>query len=500
MFQRARLVITLGAILCMIGCSKQPGNGRATVLDSNSADDDALIIKFCADCHTMPDPASFPKSAWHDEVKRGYTFYYDSGRTDLQVPISNDTLRYFVSRAPEHLELPTPDPIDSATAGQFTITEMTLPEVNEPAVSFVDFVDLGKGLGRGILISEMRGGGIYFLPVSSGAVQPAIEIARVHNPAVVRVTDWNLDGLADLVVADLGSFLPEDHDKGRVVLFLRDANSESKFVSSTLVDQVGRVASVELADLDSNGTTDILVAEFGWQKTGSIFWLKRDSSTHHLVRKKIDTRSGTIHLPTVDLDQDGDLDFVALISQQYEQIVAFINDGFGNFVPKGMYEAPEPSFGSSGIALADVNADGKIDVIYTNGDSFDSFVLKPSHGLRWLENRDGSNFSVHELTKMPGAHRGLIGNVLGDEQPEIVASAFIPQDLLKAQSRRETEGLTVLEPRGDGGFIKHVLSTSNYNHAAMVLADLNEDGMLEIILGCFREKGTGPAAMIWQHK
>src|SRR4029079_6058207 len=42
-------------------------------------------------------------------------------------------------------------------------------------------------------------------------------VARVPNPARATAIDLDKDGIPDLLIADLGEFLPRDHDKGSVV-------------------------------------------------------------------------------------------------------------------------------------------------------------------------------------------------------------------------------------------------------------------------------------------
>ena len=61
--------------------------------------------------------------------------------------------------------------------------------------------------------------------------------------------------------------------------------------------------------------------------------------------REIDPRHGTIHVPIVDLNRDGKLDFVALISQEHERVVAFLGNGDGTFTPEDLYIAPHPHWG-----------------------------------------------------------------------------------------------------------------------------------------------------------
>ncbi|RDJ93344.1 hypothetical protein B4Q13_22525, partial [Lacticaseibacillus rhamnosus] len=53
----------------------------------------------------LPHPGSFPKSAWYEEVQRGFDFYGASGRNDLKVPGFQTVVNYFQKDAPDEITL-----------------------------------------------------------------------------------------------------------------------------------------------------------------------------------------------------------------------------------------------------------------------------------------------------------------------------------------------------------------------------------------------------------
>ena len=165
----------------------------------------------------------------------------------------------------------------------------------------------------------------------------------------------------------------------------------------------------------------------------------------------LDERPGTIHVPVCDLNGDGRLDFVALISQEHEVIEAFLGNGDGTFTVRRIDDAGDPAFGSSGIQLIDLDQDGDLDVIATNGDTFDSQYIEPYRGIRWLENTGEYPFRVHELTRMPGVHRALAADLDGDGDLDIAACALLPT-VLRRPSHGGLDSVIWLEQVSPGQF------------------------------------------------
>ncbi len=476
-------------LIFVAGCGANRSKPSASVDETRPEFDaeqfEQKITHFCAGCHEMPRPSSFPKDAWQKEVEQGYSLFFDSGRTDLQPPSPERlVVDYFRDRAPAELEI---QPTESSTTPpvQFLKQELQLSAKEAPLyVSHVRYVPEAPARKAGLLLCDMRQGRLVWtdpMAADSGGVV----LEEFHNPAHVTVTDLDDDGETDYVVADLGSFLPADHKRGKVY-WLRQNNTDGSWEKTILLDKVGRVASVEVGDFDGDSQLDLVVAEFGWRKTGGIHLLRNQSTATSGMQFKdelIDARPGTIHVHRCDLNSDSHLDFVAVLSQEHEKVVLFLNQGDGTFDSHTLWAAGYPSYGSSGIELVDLDQDGDLDVLYTNGDSFDDFFVKPHHSIQWLENQGGYPFVHHELAKMPGVHRALPGDFDGDGDLDVVAVALLPQEVRNPNQVARLDSVILLEQDVDGHFVRHSLESGNLNHPSFAVGDFDKDDDLDLAIG-----------------
>jgi hypothetical protein len=96
-----------------------------------------------------------------------------------------------------------------------------------------------------------------------------------------------------------------------------------------------------------------MVAEFA--TPGSIALLRNVAESgeppRFFWRKSI--RPGAIHVPVHDFN-DGRPDFLGLVSQEYETVDMFLNQGNGKFRLQNLWAGPDLTFGSSGIELVDL--------------------------------------------------------------------------------------------------------------------------------------------------
>ncbi len=478
--RRAALVAAASVLAVAVAAA------RAQPKRPDPARGEALARQFCVSCHAFPPPDVLPRAKWASEIfeMTGLAVTRTGAprgkEIALDVPME-EIVAYYEANAPVELPAPASWPEPKNTPVPFARHPMNLPGGLLPSVANVRLLQLDPARGLEVMAADMSNG--LVLRGSPARPEAGLErIAKLPNPCHTQAVDLDKDGIADLLVADLGSVTPGDQTRGSVV-WLR--GRPGGFEPHTLASGLPRVADVEAADFDGDGDLDLVVAAFGWREVGSTLLFENrtsDWSKPEFMPREADWRQGAIHVPVIDLDKDGRPDFVDLLSQHHETVVAFLNQGKGSFEAKTVFAAPHPAWGSSGIDLVDLDKDGRVDVLMTNGDMFDEFLLKPYHGISWLENRGSFPFTPHVLAALSGVHRAQPADLDGDSDLDVVACTLIPG---MAKYGKPLPSLVWLEQVKAGEFVRHTLEVGGY-HASLDLADVDGDGDVDIVTGNFQ--------------
>ena len=463
---------------------------------------EALARQFCTSCHAFPPPDILPRAKWGPEIfeMTGLALTRTGAPRGKEIPLDvpmENIVAYYEANAPRELPPPASWPEPSDAPVPFARHSLGLAGSQLPIVANVRLLTLDPARGLEVFAADMQNGLILRGSPSRPEAGLAV-VARIPNPCHTQAVDLDKDGISDLIVADLGSVTPGDQTHGGVV-WLR-GRADGGFDAKRLASDLPRVADVEAADFDGDGDLDLVVAAFGWREVGSTLLLENrttDWASPVFVPRELDWRQGAIHVPVVDLDKDGRPDFVALLSQHHETVVAFLSQGAGSFAARPVYTAPHPGWGSSGIELTDLDQDGRMDVLMTNGDMFDEFLLKPYHGISWLENRGTFPFTEHVLARLDGVHRALAADLDGDSDLDVVACTLIPG---MAKYGRPLPSLVWLEQTRPGEFVRHTLETGGY-HASLDVADVDGDGDFDLVTGSFQvdHQRTPTWVEVWEN-
>ena len=141
----------------------------------------------------------------------------------------------------------------------------------------------------------------------------------------------------------------------------------------------------------------------------------------------------------------------------------------------------------------DLNGDGKLDVLYTNGDILDEpYLLKPYHGIQWLENKGDLKFEHHRDRATCTAsttrwRRTSLGNELARTCWPSVSCP--PTSSPTAASARRTRWCC-FEQVSPGKFERHTLAIGVCDAVVCAAADLYGTGRIDLVVGNFSSPTT----------
>jgi hypothetical protein len=345
-----------------------------------------------------------------------------------------------------------------------------------PQIANVALADLDRdGLNDVIVCDALRGIVSWIRQAPRGTFTEQT-IAGVAAPAHVEIVDFDKDGDLDLLVAALGFLFPNNNRVGSVIVLENDGRQ--RFTSRYIADRIARVADARAADFDGDGDLDVAAAGFGYDD-GETSWLENRGQwkfEQHVLQRL----SGAINAIPTDLNGDGRLDIVALISQEWEEIWSFINDGRGRFTPRLLWGATNPDFGSSWLSMADLDRDGDSDLLYANGDAFEYAPpnSRPWQGIQWLENRGDFRFEFHRIVDFQGATSPEAADLDGDGDLDVM---FVASN--SDWDNPRAPSLLWLENEGKMTFAMHGVGTAPTHLQTLAMGDLDGSGGPDAVTG-----------------
>jgi hypothetical protein len=264
------------------------------------------------------------------------------------------------------------------------------------------------------------------------------------SPFALATADFNDDGHLDLATTNLGTSM--------ISVLLGDG--AGGFAAASQFGGGTSPASLAVADFNNDGDLDL--ATLG--KDVSVLVGNGDGTFQPPVQTAIPPHSD--HVSAADFNADGNMDLVFTAETVgWGSVEVLLGDGQGGFAARNEYQIHDSR--PEGLAVADLNSDGRPDVVTANLGGTLSVLLGNGNGTLSY-NFDTSNFS---------SHAGYIFDVaVGD-----FTTDGIP-DLVTTSGSNGT--MALLTGRGDGTFAAPILSS--FAGPWLTTADFNGDSRLDV--------------------
>ncbi|MGC2326063.1 MAG: Ig-like domain repeat protein [Candidatus Sulfotelmatobacter sp.] len=275
-----------------------------------------------------------------------------------------------------------------------------------------------------------------------GTFRPAVTYdVPAENPDAIAVADINGDGKLDLIVGILNS--------GVAVML---GNGNGTFQPALLYSNVGNIFSVAIADVNHDGKLDLLAAGIiGGQPGVNVLLGNGDGTFQPAVAYSSGAPSGYFASSVVaaDLSGDGNLDLV--VANYTGDMGVLRGNGDGTFQPVFLYS----SGGLAGsAAVADMNGDARLDVVVSNltGSS-------PGSVGMLLGNGDGTFQPVVNFGALSG-WQVAIADVNGDGRPDLVVTGGYDVVAVLLNSIRAATTTTLISSAYPVGLNRNVFYTA----------------------------------------
>jgi hypothetical protein len=277
----------------------------------------------------------------------------------------------------------------------------------------------------------------------------------------VAIGDLNLDGNLDVVADDANS------NQLSVLRGKGDGTFQAPINFS------GIASGLAIGDFNGDGKPDLAGTDF---PNGRIFiWSGLGDGTFSgpsTVSAGPGVDIGTKTVVASDLNKDGKLDLVA-VNMFSSNIAVLLGNGDGTFKPVVNYPV-EVASGPQGLAVGDINGDGKPDIIVGETGIFNVAVF--------LGVGDGSLTNAAYFNATQPAWDVALGDVNGDGKVDVIAATN--------RGTTNTSFATILPGNNNGTLGVAQDFAVDAGALAVAVGDFNRDGKLDIVVAASSSNGA----------
>ena len=310
--------------------------------------------------------------------------------------------------------------------GQFQILPLTKTDVAARGVLWADVN--GDGLAD-LLVAEPESGQLsVYLQQVDGTLAAPKKFPSLAGVSQIAVTDWNGDGQQE------------------IFLLSRDENA----IGTTHFDKSGRLPFPTLLPIDGKP----LAMAVGVFKSGAkpvLAVIADKDGVRSLVTRTADGKikaqklsesfkSNPAKLALADVNQDGLADLVVLIP--YEKIKVLLQNADGTFDEKDV-DPPGGTIESPWFANADVDGDGKAELLLPQKNFVRAVVLEPKTKEEGSTNAPGWTFRVKDQINGAASDSRITGATIVPNGKNATPSLFLLDEEKKQLTlcERDTNGV-----------------------------------------------------------
>lgn len=454
----------------------------------------ALAIKHCGNCHAYVPPEMLPISAWKNDVlpSMGHRLgiykgehqpdsLFDPGiggqivrranvypeQPQLALEDWDKIVNYFIENAPDTIIPPKREKEIRMGLRHFRYKKS--PFTHKPPLTImVKILSDNQGIVFGDGKKNLSN--LTFLNAQ-------LELA--YNITIPTTPVHFYEKSDTVYLTTIGkSMYPHDSPDGVVEKIFKGPDNTYKN-SKVLIKNLQRPVHMAYGDLNGDGREDIVACEYG-NLTGKLVWYENQGNDNYAMRP-LRGEPGAITAVIRDMDEDGLPDIVALMAQGDEGLFWYKNRGNGTFEENRLLSFL-PLYGSQYFEFADMNQDGRDDIIYVCGDNADlTPILKSYHGIYIYLSEGDQKYRQAYFYHLNGAYKAMVRDYDLDRDPDIAAISFFPD-----YRQYPEESFVYLENTGNMEFQDYSFEgATDGRWIVMDAGDMDGDGDIDLALGSF---------------